>query len=92
MSQAAEMFCVNQFLIDIHINIVTVRLKSLYLTVFHNSPQDLTTSGTVLITVDYYFLFLVYQTPDILLHKMSVYLASYLVTVDNGVLHHSTVF
>ena len=94
MSQTTEMFRVYQFFVDVHINVVTVRLQRLYLPVLEDSLENLTSSGTVLITVDYYFLFLVYQAPDIFLQEMSVhlYLAPGLVTVDNGVLDHGTVF
>lgn len=83
MRDAAEMLCIHQSVIKIHIDIVTARLEGAHLAVTKDMLQGVTAARTLLVAVDCYFclidmpvshlvadnlVFMLHQLADLLIH------------------------
>ena len=94
MDHATKMFYIDHMVIQIHIDIVAVRLKRFHLAVSQNMLQGIPSPGTVLVAIDYHSGQSVDQAPDVffLAASLTPYPAPGLITVYNGVLLQTTIF
>ena len=54
MGHATKIFYIDHMIIQIHIDIVAIQLKSFHLTVSQNILQSIPSPGTVLVAIDYH--------------------------------------
>ena len=87
MGKTAQVIHIYQFLVQIHIDVESIRLESIYLGLVKEFTKHLAPTASVIIKVDCYLGFLVYHTPDVFLAVLACHFhsAPRLVTV-----YHST--